>query len=356
MPKLTTLKKMFTYILLGILVLVLIGFTYEQISRQIVARQYPVQGKLVDVGNGRKIQIDCRGIAVDGQPVVVFESGGDNTGSLSWSKVQDEISKSTQTCSYSRAGIMWSDVDTRKLSLDNYTNDLHNALIKVGVTGKIILVSHSFGGPLTMHYTKNYPESVKGLVFVDTSHPDQISKIKAISDEVGTNSSFQITPTLVFAANLASNLGIIRLFNSDNSMNFLPPEQAKVFNAYGPATFGTTLALNGSDSDNLVTESGDFRDLGDRPLVVLSANKKQTISDDELKFTGQTRDQFEAFRAKISPIFLQQAADQKSWSTNSKQIIVDDSDHFIQLEKPEIVITSIKEVLNSIATGNKLNK
>jgi hypothetical protein len=35
--------------------------------------------------------------------------------------------------------------------------------------------------------------------------------------------------------------------------------------------------------------------------------------------------------------------------------LVDDSDHFIHLEKPEIVIQSIKEVLDSIATGNKLN-
>jgi pimeloyl-ACP methyl ester carboxylesterase len=354
MPKLTTLKKIMIYLLITILVLALLGFSYEQISRQIVARQYPVQGQLVDVGGGRKIQIDCRVKVIEGSPTVVFESGGDNTGSLSWSKVQDEISMSTQTCSYSRAGIMWSDVDSRKLSLDNYTNDLHNALIKVGIIGNIILVSHSFGGPLTMHYTKSHPEKVKGLVFVDTSHPDQIGKIKAIAAEVGANGSFQISPSLIFAANVTSNLGIIRLLNPVNGMSQLPPEQSKIFDAYGPATFGNTLTLNGSDSDNLVIESGDFRNLGDRPLVVLSANKKQIITDDELKYTGQTREQFDNYRAKISPIFLQQAVDQKSWSTNSKHVIVDDSDHFIQLEKPEIVIQSIKEVLEAVKAGNKL--
>jgi pimeloyl-ACP methyl ester carboxylesterase len=354
MSKLTILKKMFTSILIGILILLLIGFTYEQISRQIVARQYPPQGQLIDVGNGRKIQIDCRGKAVDGKPTVVFESGGDNMGSLSWFKVQGEISKTNQTCSYSRAGIMWSDVDSRKLSLDNYTNDLHTALEKTGITGSIILVSHSFGGVLTTHYTKKYPEKVQGLVFVDTSHPDQIAKMKAINEELGIQNPFQISPMLIFGANLASNLGVVRLFNSDSSLGLLPPEETKIFNAYGPSTFGTTLALNGLDSDNLVTESGDFRDLGSRPLIVLSANKKQTITDDELKFTGQTRDQFEAYRAKISPIYLQYGSDQASWSTNSKQIIIDDSDHFIHLEKPEIVIKSINEVLESIITGNKL--
>jgi pimeloyl-ACP methyl ester carboxylesterase len=350
------MRKIVMFVIATLILLVVAGLIYEQISRIYVSKKYPVQGKLVDVGNGRKIQIDCRGKAADGQPTVVFESGGDNMGSLGWVKVQDEITKTNQTCSYSRAGIMWSDVDSRKLSLDNYTNDLHTALEKVGVTGPIVLVSHSFGGPLTTHYTKRYPESVKGLVFVDTSHPDQIGKMKVVNEELGIQNPFQISPSLIFAANLASNLGVVRLFNADSSLGLLPPEETKIFNAYGPATFGTTLGLNGLDSDNLVTESGDFRNLGDRPLVVLSANKKQTITDDELKYTGQTRDQFEAYRAKIAPIYLQYGADQASWSTNSKQVIVDDSDHFIHLEKPEIVIQSINEVLGSIKNKSPISK
>jgi hypothetical protein len=38
------------------LLLVIIGLGYEQISRQIVIKKYPIQGKLVDLGSGRKIQ------------------------------------------------------------------------------------------------------------------------------------------------------------------------------------------------------------------------------------------------------------------------------------------------------------
>ena len=47
-------------------------------------REHPAPGKLVDVGGGRHIQIDCRG---DGSPTIVFQSGGDLLGSLAWTPV-----------------------------------------------------------------------------------------------------------------------------------------------------------------------------------------------------------------------------------------------------------------------------
>src|SRR5580698_10067075 len=83
---------------------VVIGAVTEQMARLRTPKEFPPLGKLVDIG-GRRIQIDCRG---HGSPVVVFESN-DLTGSLGWSAVQNEVSKTTRACSYSRAGIMWSD-------------------------------------------------------------------------------------------------------------------------------------------------------------------------------------------------------------------------------------------------------
>src|SRR5262245_34178510 len=69
------------------------------------ARNHPIQGKLVDVGGGRRVQIDCRG---EGGPTVVFQSGGDLLGSLGWGPVMDKVSTNARACAYSRAGILWS--------------------------------------------------------------------------------------------------------------------------------------------------------------------------------------------------------------------------------------------------------
>ena len=50
---------------------VLVGASYEQIMRWQATKEFPVQGRLIDIG-GRHMQIDCRG---SGTPIVVFEAG-----------------------------------------------------------------------------------------------------------------------------------------------------------------------------------------------------------------------------------------------------------------------------------------
>ena len=43
-----------------VIVVLLVGATWEQVERRRAIRDFPPPGKLVDIG-GRRIQIDCRG-------------------------------------------------------------------------------------------------------------------------------------------------------------------------------------------------------------------------------------------------------------------------------------------------------
>src|SRR5688572_8575029 len=88
-----------------VLLLVSVGAAYEAMGRRNARRDFPPPGRLVDIG-GRRIHLDCRGT---GSPIVVLEAGLDTRGSLAWGTVHDSIAKTTRTCAYSRAGIMWSD-------------------------------------------------------------------------------------------------------------------------------------------------------------------------------------------------------------------------------------------------------
>jgi hypothetical protein len=60
---------------------------------------------------------------------VVFESGLDPGGHLSWKYVQNEISKFTTTISYDRAGILMSEQGDNSKSLSSISSDLNNLLI-----------------------------------------------------------------------------------------------------------------------------------------------------------------------------------------------------------------------------------
>jgi pimeloyl-ACP methyl ester carboxylesterase len=346
------LKKIMTYLAILLIILVVAGFTYEQISRQIVKYKYPVQGQLVDVGGGRKIQIDCRGTQNSNLPTVVLESGGDNSGSLTWAKIQDEIAKTNQVCSYSRSGSLWSDKDSHALTLENSTKDLHTVLKKINISGPLVLVGFSFGGPLIMHYTSQYPNQVKGLVFVDTSHPDQDAKMNALSKSLGQE-PFAIADYQIWATRVLGVLGVFRLFNLGVD-NTLPPKQREVLAAFNPQTSADNLTQIGKPQTDAILESGKFRNLGDRPLVVLTATKLPEANLEELKFLNQTKEQFDTFSKKNNELWIELGTDKAKWSTNSKQVIVSDSDHAIQLTKPEIVIKSINEVIQSTKNGTKL--
>ena len=55
--------------------------------------------------------------------------------------------------------------------------DLHTLLAAAGETGPYVLVGHSTGGTYAMTYAARYPEQVAGMVLLDSSSPDQLTKV-----------------------------------------------------------------------------------------------------------------------------------------------------------------------------------
>ena len=75
--------------------------------------------------------------------------------------------------------------------------------------------------------------------------------------------------------------------------------------------------------------------LGDRPLIVLTAGKMTFTPEPFL--TKKIED-------KLRDVFHELQAEQARLSTQGKQIIVPDSGHVIMFERPEAVISAIHEV------------
>ena len=210
---------------------ILFGAGAEAVMRARVARQYPAAGRLVDIG-GRRIQIDCRG---SGSPTVVLESGLDTFGSLSWVAVHDSIAKTSRTCAYSRAGIMWSDAVSGALDTKGVAQDLHEALTKAGEPGPFVVVGHSLGGPYALIFTDLYPADVAGLVFVDASHPDQVERLQRAA---GTQVK-DPTGMLTVLASLAWT-GIGRLLPAGGSPK-IPAATRAAMGAYAPTSLAPAV-------------------------------------------------------------------------------------------------------------------
>ena len=128
----------------------------------------PAPGKIVDI-NGHKMHIYCTG---SGSPALVLEAGAGND-SVVWRGVQPVLSTTTRVCSYDRAGSGWSDGVPGPRDADHVAGDLHQLLLRVGITGPVVLVGHSIGGIYIRDYATRFPQDVVGLVFVDSSTPFQ---------------------------------------------------------------------------------------------------------------------------------------------------------------------------------------
>lgn len=336
------MKKIFVNIGFGmlglILVLLLVGAIYENLGRRNAAQNFPPPGKLVDIG-GRHIQLDCRG---SGSPTVVFQSGLDMAGSLSWSAVHDEIAKTTRACAYSRAGIMWSAPHDAPELAKSIAEDLHAALKNSNENGPLVLVGHSLGGPYIMTYTKYFGADVAGLVFVDTSHPDQISRGKALEVLESDSAKWKWKLESNWAAFLDKSgaalnwTGIVRFLTAmEEKVGNRAESNDQAVKAYTSTSLSSVLKEDDAFEHSL-NEAGTFRQLGDRPIVVLTAAPpvpKQELSKIE-----------KAARENWS--WMQE--DQAKWSSQSQHQLVQDTGHYIQFDQPAVVIDAVQSVISKV--------
>ena len=116
--------------------------------------------------DGRRIRTVLAGSAPG--PLVVFEAGM-SAPAASWVHTQREVAAHARTLSYDRAGYGGSDPDPQDRTLDRIVDDLVALLGVLGETAPVVLVGHSWGGPILRVFADRHPERVAGLVFIDAT-------------------------------------------------------------------------------------------------------------------------------------------------------------------------------------------
>ena len=83
----------------------------------------------------------------------------------SWIHTQREISAHARTLSYDRAGYGGSDVDPHDRTLSRIVDDLTALLDALGEKEPVVLVGHSWGGPIMRLFADRSPERVRETIF-----------------------------------------------------------------------------------------------------------------------------------------------------------------------------------------------
>jgi pimeloyl-ACP methyl ester carboxylesterase len=264
-------------------------------------------GDLVDIGGGRKIYLECRGT---GSPTVVLISGTRGAHD-DWTDLIDpknpngapkpdesavfpQVSKISRVCAYDRPGTTLNDdTQTKSTPVQQPTTaqqgvaDLHAVLIASREPRPYILVGHSWGGLIARLFASTYPDDVAGLVLVDSASEFLKSSL---------------TP-----AQWATYIEATKKLIESNGLE--APDHAR------------TLSL--------LHNSPRVRPI---PVVLLTSDKR-------FDFGAGGAETWPAWRT---------AQDRLAKLLNAKHVSDTNSGHAVQMQQPQLVIDTIREVVDVV--------
>lgn len=125
------------------------------------------QNRFITLDN-TKIWINTIGIEdrTEGQPVIVFESGH-GTPMGHWDKILKGVSEMAPLLTYDRPGIGESEPDDEMPTIKNVSDRLISILKQLNLEPPYVLVGHSLGGAYVRGFAVYYPEMLAGLVIID---------------------------------------------------------------------------------------------------------------------------------------------------------------------------------------------
>ena len=289
------------------------------------AQRWHAPGRLVEVEPGRTMHLYCTGA---GAPTVVLEAGLGDFSLSSWSSVQPQISAFTRVCSYDRAGTGWSAVPRVAPMPAAIVSDLHVLLGRAGERGPFVLTGHSLGGPLVRHYAVHYPAEVAGLVLVDGSHEDQITRMRGLPGWLD----------LLFKALPAINaMGIDRVAGAlavTDTMSAIALARTTTSTA-----MSNTATLSLALAPFLAAVKADVRDFGDLPLTALTAST--------MIVPGKTPAGADSMHREWVKMHQEIAAR----STRGRWMLVEHSTHYIQKDQPDVVVGAIRDMVLAVRSA-----
>lgn len=320
--------------LLGILIVILgVGAIYQALATSCDRKRFLLPGKVVQI-NDKNWHYQIMG---EGHPTVIVESGAGGT-HLDWQLVQPEVAKFTRILTYDRAGYGWSDSSLEPRTAEQVVGELRQLLREVELQPPYVLVGMSLGGLSTRLFAYHYPEEVAGMVLVDVAHERMYEDTPVEWVELNK----RLEGLLIHIVPMMGRIGLLRLLVTFDALPMaaglfqkFPPSLRSLAKAlYSQTQFGETFAQESaavSVSMNQIEQTRQTKLFPDIPLIVLSAGKP------DFDITQEVVEKLQALHADLAKDSLQ-----------GVHIIAHESGHAIQLDKPEVVIDAIRQVVEKV--------
>jgi len=298
--------------------------TFNAVASHCYRAQHPPLGSLYVV-DGYKMHLYCTG---QGSPTIVLDAGLGND-SLIWANVQPELSKTTRTCSYDRAGFGWSDPQPGPRDADHIADQLHKLLTQAAITEPVVLMGHSIAGLYIRAYAARFPDSVSGLVFVDSSTPLQEERLPVDPEDANWRVE-------LLELSWPYVLGIPRMMGQcTHEAGFSEAIGKMIAEDQCRPSLWRAIGREEEDFTQSGKETIHTGPFGDLPLLIFSEDTRQP--------SGSTSTEIEFAR-----IFNEMQESLKSLSTHSRRIIANGSSHYIQVDRPDVLNRNVPSMIRQI--------
>ena len=284
------------------------GYTYDRLATSRDKAKYPFKGQLVDLG-GFRLHLYCTGA---GKPAVLLDAGAFDS-LEQWDLVQPGVAKFTQVCSYDRPGIGYSDFSPNPQTSSNIAQELHQALVRAGITAPYLPVGHSIAGLYARVFASRFRDQVAGLMLEDSVHPNELKEFP---------SHFPNHPVLFTALRLTAPFGAARLLHVGCRQSGAHPDCAK---------FVVSWMRQMSVLSTSYAEAGETLNFGTLPVVVITHDPHVGLSKVRNDEQEQAWSRWQQDLAQLS--------------SHSTLVRVSGVGHEIQTEKPEVVVNQIEHLV-----------
>lgn len=309
-----------------IIAIPILGAIYQVAMEARDDRRFPPPGKLVEV-DGHRMHIFCQGA---GSPTVIVEQGV-GVQPLAWAPLNERMSAITTVCAYDRAGMGYSDPLDVPTTAAEAVRRLHALLERTGVTDDIVLVGWSMGGMYSREYYRQFPDKVKGMVLVDSSHEQQLFRLG--DPDVGYVNPLRTDRYL-------APFGWIRLSGAVERRFANSPLPAPIRDRL------IALNLRSSTPRTMVFEGDSFRadlaanrtppSLGNIPLIVLSEGKPN------IPFMQERLETWFELQDELAHL-----------STNGRHVVATQSAHAIHRTEPDLILNAVRHVVAVVRGGSR---
>jgi len=244
-----------------------------------------------------------------GEPVAVLFAGG-NSPIEAWGRWLSTLAIDTPVVAYDRRGIGESPFDGVDPTPERIVEHARELLNVLRIEPPFLLVSHSWGGPLSLYFAGQYPNDVAGMVFIDPTNMrvDPAERIGASTEEELHERHAEVDARMAARGiSLSPEQSLIRWFVRT------PIEERRL-----PADAQVPTA------------------------VVLAAPRVPSIPEDPPSWVT------EGFYERGSALRLREFTEMTQGHADRALFISEDADHFVHRDDPALVSEAVHWVLAAV--------